>query len=181
MPDMTGGSVTGGMTTMIEFVKTVRKNLQDPTEPEKTYALAQSRDRLELEDVAAHISSHNSKYNEGDVFAVINEALNCIREFLLDGYIVRMGKLGTFNIVLKSNGVAESVEDPKTKIKPVFSAADIIDIGIRYKPGKIFSNMRKDAKFRETITLKKRADGIKEQNTENAEGGKTEPDVEVHE
>ena len=166
---------------MIEFVKTVRKNLQDPTEPEKTYALAQSRGTLHLEDVAQHISDHNSKYDEGDVYAVITQAMKCMRELLLDGYVLSMGKLGSFQVVLKSNGVAESVEDPKTHKKPVFSAADINAIRVRWTPGASFRDLIEDADFRETITRKKKAEQIKLQNAANAVGGVTEPDVEVHE
>lgn len=167
---------------MIEYVKTLRKNLQDTDAPEKTYAVAQSRGTLSLEEVADHISSHNSKYDEGDVYAVIVQALKCMRELLLDGYVIAMGKLGSFQVVLKSTGVCESVVDEETGKKPVFTAADIKDIRVRWTPGQPFKDLINDATFRETITRKKKAEQIKIQNAANANGdGSKEDDMEVHE
>ena len=49
---------------------------------------------IDLPGLAQHMSEHDSKYNEGDIYAVLVQAVKCIKEFAADGYKVRLGALG---------------------------------------------------------------------------------------
>lgn len=155
---------------MINFVKTTRRNLQNLEQPDKTYAVAQSRDNIDIEGLAQHIASHGNTYDEGDVIAICKKIVNCMREMLLDGYIVSLGDLGTFSIRLKSNGVCESVEDDITGKKPVFSAANITGVNVVWAKSKRFQNMIADAKFNEVDTLKAMSESLKKKSDERIEG-----------
>ena len=164
----------------ILFSKTTRKNLQDPTEPEKTYPTAQSRGRIDINALAKHMATHGSSFSRGTIKAVLEDATDHVTELICDGNIVDLGILGTFNVKLVSNGVAESVADPKTKIKPVFSAADIDAVELRFTPGKAFKEMLSECEFTEVPPLKKQAETMKIEADKRKESG-DDGDVEVHE
>ncbi len=157
---------------MIKFVKTPHKNLQDPTEPVKTFALAQVREVMGLEDFAEHISEHNSKYGKGDIMCVLTETVSCMREQLLNGNKVQLGDLGSFWLALHSNGVCESVEDEDTGEKPVFSAKNITGINVKWYKGKKFrsSEMLGRAIFEEVLTRKATREALKIKKDQLANG-----------
>lgn len=146
---------------MINFSKTVRKNLTDPTDPPKTYAMAQARKTIDLEELSEHMASHHTPFSSGAIEGVLKDMVVCMRHLLLDGNSLKIGKLGTFHIVLESQGIQESVEDEVTHEKPVFSAANITGVNLRFVPGKAFENMINDASFNEVETLDKQAEHLK--------------------
>ena len=123
---------------MINFVKTLHKNLQNLEAPMKTYALAQVRQVLTLDDFAAHIASHNSKYGKGDIYCVLTEMVTCMREQLLMGNKVCLGDLGSFYIMLSTEG---------TNAAALFTAENIKKVNVRWSVGKDFTNLRKEANF----------------------------------
>ena len=123
---------------MINFVKTLHKNLQNLEAPMKTYALAQVRQVLTLDDFAAHIASHNSKYGKGDIQCVLSEMVECMREQLLMGNKVCLGDMGSFYLALASEG---------TNAAALFTAENIKKVNVRWSVGKDFVNLRKDSEF----------------------------------
>lgn len=113
-----------------------------PGKPElgnKTYAVAQYAQVLELDDIAGHMSSHDSKYNKGDVMAVLTQMSDCIREQLLLGNKVVLGDLGAFSLGLSGEG-ADNAES--------FSTSMIKMVKVRWNPSSQFANLLKDAEFR---------------------------------
>ncbi len=155
---------------MIQFSKTIKKNLQDPTEPAKTYATAQSRGIWQITDLARHMAAHGTPLSRGTITAVITDMVSCMREALLDGYILHMGDLGNFYAMIKSRGVCESVEDEDTHKKPVFTAADIYDVTLRFDAGREFESMMEDAEFTEVLTKNEQAIRIKEKKEQLQNG-----------
>lgn len=134
---------------MINFVRVLKTNLQEKEAPKKTYAQAQSRTSIDVMGLAKHMAKHNSSFSRGTIAGIINDAVDHIRELLLDGFIVHLGELGTFNITLESNGVCESVPDEETGEKPVFTAANIKAVNTKWIPGTAFADMIRDAEFHE--------------------------------
>lgn len=155
---------------MINYAKILRRNLQALDAPQKTYAVAQSRDTMDIEKLAEHIAGHGNTYDAGDVIAITKKIVSCIRELLLDGYNVNLGDLGTFGIQIKSRGVSESEIDEKTGLKPVFTAADITDVSVRWTKSKKFRNLMDDVKFNEVPTLKEKAAALKAKHEQLADG-----------
>lgn len=176
----------------IKFCKVPRKNLQNPEGPQKTYAVSQSRGVIDIAKLAKHMASHNSLFSQGTIMGILTDEVACIRELLCDGWIVKLGDLGTFNVNLKSNGVMESVPDEQTGKKPVFTAKDITGVNVTYKAGDGFEEMISDCEFvevesstyqQEHLNEKKKAiaDGTWEPNPKTEGEGDDEEDVETHE
>ncbi len=155
---------------MLNFSKTTRKNLQDPTEPVKTYAVAQSRKTIDLEELAQHMTGHYSPFSAGTIEGILKDMVTCARHCLLDGLNLRIGSLGSLAVVLDSEGVCESVEDEDTGKKPVFTAANIRQVNVRFTPGKSLQNLIAEAKFNEVETLEKQAEHLKEKAEQRASG-----------
>ena len=123
---------------MIDYSTSMYPNNMKPNAAPKAYARAQVRNVMELENLAEHISSHNSKYNAGDIYAVLVEMVQCTREFLLDGNKVHLGKLGYFSPAIRSIG-ADSIAE--------FSANNIRSLTVHWSKGPSFVNLKDDAEF----------------------------------
>ena len=100
------GTTTG---TIKYSLKELKNRLVTPNKT-LTYAQVQNESTISIQDLAKHISDHNSKYNRADVVAVIISVVDCTKEFLLEGHKVQLGELGTFYNCIKSKG-AESALD----------------------------------------------------------------------
>lgn len=104
----------------------------------KTYAVAQCARVLSLEDLAEHMSSHDSKYNKGDILAVLTQLASCIREQLLLGNKVVMGDLGAFSLTLCGSG-ADDAES--------FTTSLINKVKVHWSPSSCLSNLISEAQF----------------------------------
>ena len=146
---------------MINFSKTVRKNLQNLEAPKKTYAMAQVREAMTLQQFAKHISDHNSKYCRADVAGVLMTAVDCLIEQVKNGNSVSLGDLGVFLPVIKSVGVCESEVDEDTGEKPVFTAANIYMTTVGWHKGPELRNFVDECTFCEVDTIKARSASLK--------------------
>jgi len=155
---------------MINFAKTVRVNLQDRDLPSKTYAIAQVREAMTLDQFATHISTHNSKYSRADVNGVLTTAVECLIEQVKAGNSVNLGDLGTFLPAIKSKGVCESLVDEETGEKPVFTASDIYNVSICWHKGLTLKNFVNDCSFQEVETVKARNEALKTKKEQIANG-----------
>ncbi len=120
--------------------------IASPTKPElgnKTYPTAQYKTLLSANDLAEHMAEHNSKYNKGDILAVITQLASCIREQLLLGNKVEIGDLGAFSVTLISKG-ADNAE--------AFSVENISDVKVRWSPSGKLKNLINDASFQFVAT-----------------------------
>ena len=68
------------------------------------YATVVTDREMNFEEFVDHISSHNSPYSRGTVHGVMMDMLDCLKELILDGKIVRLGDLGLFSIGMSSRG-----------------------------------------------------------------------------
>lgn len=108
------------------------------TEQQKVFAVAQYAEVMDLSKFAKHISTHGCVYGHADINAVLNIAVDHIREELLEGKKIRLGALGDFYITLSSNGVADA---------STFTAQNITDVKVQWEPGQQFKTLRDDAEF----------------------------------
>ena len=104
----------------------------------KYYASLQHNGTVNLTQLAEHMVEHGSKYDEGDILAILTNSVACVKEMLLMGYKVEFGKLGTFSNSISSVG-ADSASN--------FSANNIIRIRARFTPGENLKNFRSEAQF----------------------------------
>lgn len=104
----------------------------------KAYAVSQVTDMITLDEFARHIADHGSKYKRGDIYAILAEAVDCLREQLLEGKKVSLGDLGSFSVRLKSEGATTASD---------LSAQHIKKVNVCWTKGKLFKNLREDAEF----------------------------------
>ena len=108
------------------------------TEQQKVFAVAQYSEVMDLSKFSKHISTHGCVYGHADINAVLNIAVDHIREELLEGKKIRLGALGDFYITLSSNGVADA---------STFTAQNITDVKVQWEPGPDFKNLINEAEF----------------------------------
>ena len=116
-----------------------------PEQGNKTYPAAQYRQVLDLSAMAAHMTAHSSKYDKGDIMAVVTQLASCIREQLLLGNKVTLGDLGSFSVSLDSKASPNAEE---------FSTSQIKRVLVRWSPSNTLSGLEKEASFEYVSTRK---------------------------
>ena len=124
----------------IKFRTIPRKNLRNPAEPPKYYALATGAGKCDI-DKLSRIISKNSTVSRTDVYAVIMGMLEAINDELSDGNTVYLGKLGSFSIAIKSEGAATA---------DAVTGATIKKSKIVYRPGGEIKTMLKTLQYEKT-------------------------------
>lgn len=100
----------------IKFKTLPRKNPLDITAPSKFYAAVTANGSVDFE-LLSEMISEQSALSETDVLAVLDRLeTNIVRE-LSQGRIVRLGKLGNFQISLSSKGYDTEAEVTVDAIK----------------------------------------------------------------
>jgi predicted histone-like DNA-binding protein len=110
----------------VKFKVLPRKNPQDLLAPEKYYAAAIGDGEIDLDTLAEKIA-YQCTLTEVDCHAVLLSLVHNINEELKQGRIVRLGRLGTFQIGISSEG--------KTTTEEV-NASVIVKSRILFRPGK---------------------------------------------
>ena len=125
----------------------------------KAYGVSQMLRKVSFDEFCEHISDHNSPFSKGTVQGILTDAVNCIREMLLDGKKVALGDLGEFHVELSTEGARTTEE---------FSAANIKAVNVTFTPGIRFKNLRSEATFKLVPNRSAVADaieGIKNEDT----------------
>ena len=120
----------------------------DSTSTQLYYATAQAAEVMEFDDFCKHIATHGSVYSRADVAAIISQAVDCLRELVLNGKRITLGDLGTFYARIKSTGE----EDPND-----FTSTNITDVSMGWAPGDEFDNLLDDAEFQLVTTKSQQA------------------------
>lgn len=116
-----------------------RPNPREKSAPPRYYASPQVSDNVSMDEFCRHIASHGSVYSRADVQSVLAQAVDCLREMLLDGKQVSLGDLGSFRVGLNSKGTMTSDEfNPLHHIKSVH---------VNWSPGMDFRNLQGDAEW----------------------------------
>ncbi|MCL7754837.1 HU family DNA-binding protein [Polaribacter sp. Z022] len=124
----------------IKFKTIERKNPQDRTLDAKYYAAVVANGSVDFETLAEMISEQ-SALSESDCLALLNILeVNIIRE-LKQGRIVRLGKLGNFQISFSSKGFVTEEE---------VSAEAVTNTRVLFRPAVKLKTMLKNLKFSRT-------------------------------
>ena len=122
----------------IKFKSLPRKNPQDLLAPEKFYAAAIADGEVDLEKLAELIS-YQCTVTESDCYAVLISLEHNIVSELKEGRIVKLGRLGNFQVGISSEGKDTTEE---------VSAAAIRKTRVLFRPGKKLRSMLNDLSFR---------------------------------
>ena len=95
----------------------IYKNVSAAGEKDKYYARAFHDETVGLEELAKHMSEHNTPYSPGTIHGVLKDMVACVRELLLDSKKVKLDNLAIFSLGLTSKP-ADSPETftPSTNI-----------------------------------------------------------------
>lgn len=122
----------------IKFKVLPRKNPQDILAPEKFYAAAIADGDVDL-DRLAELISYQCTVTATDCYAVLMALEHNIVGELSQGRIVKLGRLGNFQVGISSEG-----KDVATDV----SAATITKSRILFRPGKKMRSMLNEISFR---------------------------------
>lgn len=153
---------------MINYSIAMMGNPAKQEDPKKAYGVAQYAEKITLEQFSEHISVHNSVYDAEDVQAILGKAVKCLREMLLAGKKVELGKLGEFYVTLQGKGATTAKEyNPDTCVEKV---------NVVWTPGKSFEDLKKDATFNFVASRSEQAEAKRKAKALNAssdDGGDT--------
>ncbi|ALO49228.1 HU family DNA-binding protein [Hoylesella enoeca] len=93
-----------------------RKNPQNKTEV-KLYANAVNLGKKTLHDIARDISGRSS-LTRGDIENVLSNFIDCLPQYLRDGFSVQLGGFGTVRLTLSSKGAETAKAFNIDTIKP---------------------------------------------------------------
>jgi len=122
----------------IKFKVLPRKNPQDVLAPEKFYAAAVADGDVDL-DRLAELISYQCTVTETDCYAVLMALEHNIIGELKQGRIVKLGRLGNFQVGISSTGSDTAAE---------VSATDIRKSRILFRPGKKMRTMLDGVSFK---------------------------------
>ncbi len=122
----------------ISYVVNQRVNPRDPKGPRKYYAMAKSTKEETTRELATEISKRTG-LSVSDVMASLEAFIDLIPERLIQGYIVRLGDFGSFNITLSSEGAATADK---------FTTAMIKGNNLNFRPGKIVEKVLSTADYK---------------------------------
>ena len=124
---------------MINYSGSARPNPRDKEAAPKYYASPQVSETISMSEFCKHIASHGSVYSRADIQSVLTQAVDCMREMLLDGKKIKLGDLGEFSIGLSSKGTVTAEDfNPIHHIKKV---------RVNWSPGFEFLDLKNAATF----------------------------------
>ncbi len=122
----------------VKFKSLPRKNPQDLVAPEKYYASAIADGEVSM-DLLAEMISYQCTVTESDCYAVLISLEKNIISELGQGRIVKLGRLGNFQIGISSEG-KETPEE--------VNASSITKTRVLFRPGKRLRSLLNDLSFR---------------------------------
>ena len=93
----------------VKFKSVARRNPQDQTLPEKYYATAIADGEVDLDTLAEQIA-YECTVTESDCYAVLLALVRNVSVELERGRIVKLGKLGNFQVGISSQGMDTEAE-----------------------------------------------------------------------
>ena len=122
----------------IKYKVLPRKNPQDLLAPEKFYATAIADGEVDL-DRLAELISYQCTVTATDCYAVLHSLEHNIIGELEQGRIVKLGRLGNFQVGISSEG-----KDTETEV----SSTNIVKSRILFRPGKRLRSMLNGLSFK---------------------------------
>jgi predicted histone-like DNA-binding protein len=100
------------------LIKAVQRPNPQNREEKKFYATVATRSTMDL-DGLADLASKFSSLSTGDIYSTLLNMFDALPKELLDGTIVKLGKLGNMSINVDSEGVATAEEVTGDIVKSV--------------------------------------------------------------
>ena len=82
---------------MIRYIKYQSKSTLEGANG-KWFIRIKNGEQVNVDGLAAHMAQHNTPYSEGTIRGILCDAVNCIKEILLDGKTVKLQDLAIFSL-----------------------------------------------------------------------------------
>lgn len=158
----------------VKYSLGLRPNPLHEDDPKKVYANLQRNGVITLPQLAKHIKEHGSPYGRDVVLGVLTAIVDHTREFLVQGFKVELGELGSFEPSFRQKGAVDFEN---------FTSNNFTDYRAIYSMSSAFENMLSEVTFERVATRKAQAAIVEAENdgkttadwTEQEEEGNDEP------
>ena len=90
---------------MIELYLSKVTDTSETEQAGKLYARVDYKQTLSVQDMAHHMSEHNTLFSEGSILGVITDFVKCVREQVLNGNTVKIDNLAIFKATVEANAL----------------------------------------------------------------------------
>ena len=82
----------------------------------KTYARVSYKQTLSVQDMAHHMSEHNTLFSEGSITGILIDFVKCVREQVLNGNTVKIDNLAIFKATVEANPLETLYDADQDKV-----------------------------------------------------------------
>ena len=101
---------------MIELYLTKVSEDSEREQAGKLYARVSYKESLTIQDMARHMSEHNTVFSEGSITGILIDFVKCIREQVLNGNTVKIDNLAIFKATVESNALEVLYDAEQDKV-----------------------------------------------------------------
>lgn len=114
----------------------------------KWYARAVCEETINTAELAAHMATHSSPFTKGVIEAVLSDAINCIKELVMDGKNVKLDNLAIFSAGLHTK--------PANSIEEFTATENILSVRLRSRATGILRSkeLTRDARLKQFAEYK---------------------------
>ena len=142
----------------------------------KLYARVSYKQTLSVQDMAKHMSEHNTMFSEGSITGILIDFVKCVREQVLSGNTVKIDNVAIFKATVEANALETlyDAENDKTASASIGTLAEGQKTGPAVKTIKLLAQstgdftrdeLKKDAKLSWTDKTKAEIAAAKGENS----------------
>ena len=90
---------------MIELYLSKVTETSETEQAGKLYARVSYKQTLSVQDMARHMSEHNTMFSEGSITGILIDFVKCVREQVLNGNTVKIDNLAIFKATVEANAL----------------------------------------------------------------------------
>ena len=90
---------------MIELSLSKATETSETEQAGKLYARVSYKQTMSIQDMAHHMSAHNTMFSEGSILGVLTDFVRCVREMVLNGNTVKIDNLAIIKATVEANGL----------------------------------------------------------------------------
>ena len=101
---------------MIELYLSKVNESSETEQAGKLYARVSYKETLSVQDMAKHMSEHNTVFSEGSITGILIDFVKCVREMVLMGNTVKIDNLAIFKATVEANGLETLYDAENDKV-----------------------------------------------------------------
>ena len=101
---------------MIELYLSKVTESSETEQAGKLYARVSYKQTLSVQDMARHISEHNTMFSEGSITGILIDFVKCVREQILMGNTVKIDNLAIFKATVEANALETLYDAENDKV-----------------------------------------------------------------